>query len=148
MVDATSAQYIYMACVEMCWQPLLRGGKRLDVEIAPTKKIRVLGLDRRSVKDLAWCAATYGVNRLYWVDGYLLCLEVYEKSIEPEIKNKEFPISHVCYAEFPKYERKFEVDMSLQVPIVNASDMKIFKKLLTAILHYEKEDQTVKKTRA
>lgn len=112
----------------------------MDVKIAPTRKISVLGLDKRSVKDMAWCAATYGMNRLYWVDGYLLCLEVYEKSIEYEIKNKVLPISHVCYAEFPKYERIFEVDKSFQIPIVNVSDMKIFKSILRAILKGEKEN--------
>ncbi len=109
----------------------------MEVEIAPTRKIRVLGLDKRSLKDIAWCAATYGMNRLYWVDGYLLCLEVYEKSIEHEIKNREFPISHVCYVEFPKYDKMFEIDKSLQIPIVNASDMKIFKDLLAAIIKDE-----------
>lgn len=115
----------------------------MDVEIVPTRKISVLGLDKRSVEDLAWCAATYGVSRLYWVDGYLLCLEVYEKSFEHEIENKEFPISQVCYAEFPKHEKMFEVDKSLQIPIVNVSDMEIFKSLLTAIL--KNEDSTRKK---
>jgi hypothetical protein len=111
----------------------------LDVKIVPTRKISVLGLDKRSVKDIAWCATTYGMSRLYWVDGYLLCLEVYDKSFEHEIKNKEFPISHVCYAEFPKYKRMYEVDKSLQIPIVNTSDMKLFKSLLKAILDNEKE---------
>jgi len=119
--------------------------KDLDIEIVPTRKITVLGLDKRSVKDLAWCAATYGMSRLHWVDGYLLCLEVYDKSFEYEIKNKEFPISHVCYAEFPKYEKMFEVDKSFQIPIVNASDMKIFKSLLAAILKNEKENPAAKK---
>ena len=109
----------------------------MDVEIVLTRKISILGLDKRSFKDLAWCATTYGMSRLYWVDGYLLCLEVYEKSFEHEIKNKEFPISQVCYAEFPKYEKMFEVDKSLQIPIVNASGMKIFKNILMAILKNE-----------
>jgi len=116
----------------------------LDVEIVPTRKVSVLGLDKRSVRDIAWCAATYGVNRLYWLDGYLLCLEVYDKSFEYEIKNKEFPVSHVCYAEFPKYERLFEVDKSLQIPIVNVSDMRLFKSLLKAILDNEKKNPTAK----
>lgn len=120
----------------------------MDVEIVPTQKISVLGLDKRSVKDMAWCAATYGMSRLYWVDGYLLCLEVYEKSFEHEIKSKEFPISHVCYAEFPKYERIFEVDKSLQIPIVNASSMKIFKKLLATILNYERENSNTNESQA
>ena len=115
------------------------------MEIAPTRKISVLGLDKRSVWDIAWCAATYGMNRLYWVNGYLLCLEVYEKSIEYEIKNKKFPISHVCYAKFSKYEKMYEVDKSFQIPIVNVSDMKIFKSLLAAILNNEKENSTAKK---
>ena len=119
--------------------------KDLDVEIVPTPKITVLGLDKRSVKNLAWCATTYGMSRLHWLNGYLLCLEVYDKSFEYEIKNKEFPISHVCYAEFPKYEKMFEVDKSLQIPIVNASDMKMFKNLLAAILKNEKENPTAKK---
>lgn len=44
----------------------------MDVEVAPTRKVTILGLDKRSVSDIAWCAATYGVNRLYWVNGYLM----------------------------------------------------------------------------
>jgi len=111
----------------------------VKVKIAPTRKISILGLDKRSVKDIAWCAATYGVNRLYWIDGYLLCLEVYEKSFEHELKNREFPISQICYSEFPKYEKIYEIDKSLQIPLVDVSDMKIFKSVLTAILNNEKE---------
>jgi len=112
----------------------------MDVEISPTRKINILGLDKRSVSDIAWCATTYGVNRLYWIEGYLLCLEVYEKSFEHELKKREFPISQICYAQFPKYEKIYEVDKSLQTPLVNVSDMKIFKSILTAILNTEKED--------
>ncbi|MCS7115376.1 MAG: hypothetical protein RMJ15_07920 [Nitrososphaerota archaeon] len=112
----------------------------MDVEISTTKKVRVLGLDKRSVGDIAWCATTYGANRLYWVDGHLLCLEVYEKSFEQELKNKEFPISQICYAEFPRYEKIYEVDKSLQIPVVNVSDMKIFRSLLRAILENREKD--------
>jgi hypothetical protein len=111
----------------------------MDVEISPTKKVTILGLDKRSVNDVAWCATTYGMSRLYWIDGYLLCLEVYEKSFEHEIKTKEFPISQICYAPFPKYEKIYEIDKSLQIPIVNISDMQIFKGILKAILKNEKE---------
>lgn len=118
--------------------------KDLDVEIVPTQKVRILGLDKRSVRNITWCATTYGVSRLYWLDGYLLCLEVYDKSFEYELKTKQFPISHVCYAEFPKYERMFEVDKSLQIPIVNVSDMKLFKNLLAAILENEKNSKAKK----
>jgi len=114
----------------------------MKVEIAPTRKISVLGLDKRSVNNIAWCAATYGLNRLYWIDGHLLCLEVYEKSFEHELKNKEFPISQICYAEFPKYEKIYEIDKSLQIPLVNVSDMEIFKSILTAILNNEKENSS------
>jgi hypothetical protein len=109
----------------------------MDIEIAPTNKIRILGLDRRSIENVAWCAATYGTSRLYWIDGYLLCLEVYEKSFEHEIKSKEFPISQVCYTKFPKYEKLYEIDKSVQIPIVNVSDMKLFQNILKAILEIE-----------
>jgi hypothetical protein len=110
------------------------------VEIAPTRKITVLGLDKRSVGDVAWCATTYGVNRLYWINGYVLCLEVYEKSFEHELKKREFPISQICYAEFPKYEKIYEVEKSLQIPLVNVSDMRIFQSLLKAILDEDKKN--------
>lgn len=106
----------------------------MEVEITPTKKIIVLGVDKRSLEDLAWCATTYGINRLFWVEGYLLCVEVYEKSFEHEIKRREFPISQVCYTSFPKYTRVFEVEKGMRIPIVNASDMRIFSNLLKAIL--------------
>ena len=112
----------------------------MEVEITPTRKITVLGLDKRSVGNIAWCATTYGANRLYWIDGYLLCLEVYEKSFEHELKKREFPISQICYAKFPKYEKLYEVEKSLQLPIVNASDMQIFQAILKAILEKEKEN--------
>lgn len=114
--------------------------RSVKVEIAPTRKISILGLDKRSVEDIAWCAATYGLNRLYWVDGHLLCLEVYEKSFEHELKNKKFPISQICYTEFPEYRRIYEVDKSLQIPIVNVSNMKLFKSILTAIINNEKRE--------
>ncbi len=81
------------------------------------------------------------MNRLQWINGYLFCLEVYEKSLEHEIKTNEFPISHVCYAEFPRYEKIYEVDKSFQIPIVDVSDMGIFKALLKAVLDDE-EDRT------
>lgn len=110
----------------------------MDVEISPTKKIILLGLDNRSRENIAWCAATYGANRLYWVDGYLLCLEVYEKSFEQELKKKEFPVSQVCYVKFPKYEKLYEIDKSFQIPVVNVSDMKLFQGILKAMLENEK----------
>jgi hypothetical protein len=106
----------------------------MDVEVNPTKKIVVFGVDERSSENISWCAATYGINRLFWVDGYLLCVEVYDKSFEHEIESREFPISHVCYTRFPKYMKVFEVEKGMQIPIVDASDMQVFKSLLKAIL--------------
>jgi hypothetical protein len=76
----------------------------LDIEVLPTKKVVVLGLDRRPLDDLIWCASTYSINRLFWIDGYLLCDEVYEKAFEHEIAKHEFPISQLCYTEFPDIE--------------------------------------------
>jgi len=106
----------------------------MKVEVVPTKRLVVLGVDKRSLENLAWCATTYGINRLFWVDGYLLCVEVYERSFEHEIKRREFPISQVCYTSFPKYTKVYEVEKGMQIPIVNASDMQIFNSLLKAIL--------------
>jgi predicted ATPase len=110
------------------------GCREMKVEIKPTEKVKVLGLDERSLESMAWCAATYGINRLFWVDGHLICTEVYEKSFEHEIAEGEFCISQVCHAEYPRYTRVYEVERGTQVPIVDASDMKIYRKLLEAIL--------------
>jgi len=109
------------------------------VEIAPTKKLVLLGVDSRSLENLVWCAVTYRIDRLLWVDGYLLCVEVYEKSFEHEIENKEFPISQVCYAKYPKYTPIYEVRKGAEIPIVNASDLRIYKGILKAIQKHEKE---------
>ncbi len=111
----------------------------MDVEISPTRKLVVLGLDKRSVKNIAWCAATYGVNRLYWIGGYLLCLEVYDKSFEHELKKKEFPVSQICYVESPKYEKIMEIDKTFQIPVIDVSDMKIFQSIIKAISDCEKK---------
>ena len=111
----------------------------MDIEIAPTRKITVLGLDKRSMDNISYCAATYGVSRLYWINGYALCLEVYEKAFEHELKKQEFPVSQICYAEFPKYEKIYEIDKSFQIPVVNVSDMKIFQGIMAAILEHEKK---------
>jgi hypothetical protein len=115
------------------------GCTEMRVEIKPTEKVTVLGLDERSLEGIAWCAATYGINRLFWVDGHLLCTEVYDKSFEHEIEEGEFCISQVCHAEYPKYTRVYEVERGTQVPIVDASDMQIYRKLLEAILEHEGE---------
>ena len=110
----------------------------MDVEIQPTKKLVVLGLDKRPLEDLIWCASTFGINRLFWIDGCLLCAEVYEKAFEHEIAKREFPISQVCYAEFPKYKKYYEVEKGVHVPIVNVTGLKIFENLLKAIRKSDK----------
>lgn len=112
----------------------------MEVEISPTRKVLILGLDKRSVKNITWCAASFGMSRLYWIGGYLLCLEVYDKSFEHELKSKEFPISQICYCEFPKYEKMYEVDKSFQIPVVDATDMELFKKILAKILEHQKKN--------
>ncbi len=98
----------------------------------------VLGVDERSLENLLLCAATYGVNRLFWVDGHLLCVEVYDQSFTHELREREFPISHVCHTQLPKYTRALEVEKGMQLPVVNASDTQLFTSLLKAILKEEK----------
>jgi hypothetical protein len=110
----------------------------MEVEIKPTKKAIVLGLDSRSTENMAWCAATFGINRLFWVDGHLLCTEVFEKSFDHEIEEGEFYISQVCYSKLPEYRKVLEVEKGTEIPIVNASDMKIYRSLLKAIQEHEK----------
>ncbi|MGD8505291.1 MAG: hypothetical protein PVF15_01335 [Candidatus Bathyarchaeota archaeon] len=112
----------------------------MEVEITPTRKVVILGVDKRKLEDLTWCASTYGANRLYWIDGYLLCLEVYEKSFEHEIKTKEFPISQICYTKLPKQSKTFEVERGVKLPVVNVSEMRIFQNILKAILNADKEN--------
>ena len=106
----------------------------MDIEVTSPKKIVIYGIEERKLENLVWCAVTYGVNRLFWIDGYLFCLEVYEKSFEHEIKEKIFPISQLCYARLPKYTRTYEVEKGLQLPIVDVSDTKLYRKLLDKIL--------------
>ena len=110
----------------------------MDVEIAPTKKVVVFGVDKRPLEDLIWCASTFDIHRLFWLDGYLLCAEIYEKAFEHEIVKREFPISQVCYTEFPKYKKYYEVEKGVNIPIVNVTGVKIFTNLLKAIKENEK----------
>ncbi|MFP3984643.1 MAG: hypothetical protein ACLFU9_01575 [Candidatus Bathyarchaeia archaeon] len=113
----------------------------MDIEVVPTKKVVVLGLDKRSSEDLIWCASTFNINRLFWINGYLICAEVYEKAFEHEIAKREFPINQVCYTEFPAYKKFYEVEKGIHLPIVNVTGVKIFTCLLQAIL---KDDENCK----
>jgi len=106
----------------------------IDVELRPTRHVVVLGYDERDVRNMLYCALTYGVNRLFWVDGYLLCIEVYEESFKREMDDGVFYVSHVCYARYPEYRKVIEIEKGAQLPVVNASDMRIPKAILEAIL--------------
>ena len=106
----------------------------MEVEVRPTERVIVLGVDHRSVENLAWCAATYGVNRLFWVDGHLLCLEVYERALEIEMESGELYISQLCIAEMPRYVRLLEVGKGTEIPVVDMTDMQLYRKLLRAAL--------------
>jgi len=112
----------------------------MEIDIRPTKKVVVMGLDERSLDDMAWCAATFGINRLFWVDGYLICTEVFEESFKHEIENGEFCISQACYTKFPRYIRLHEVEKGTQIPIVDVSGMRIYRNLIKAIQEYEKSE--------
>ncbi|UCD44533.1 MAG: hypothetical protein JSV27_10485 [Candidatus Bathyarchaeota archaeon] len=112
----------------------------MEVEIRPTGKVVVLGLDERAKENLTWCAATFGINRLFWVDGHLICTEVFEKSFEREIESGEFPISQVCYTSLPRYSKILEVEKGTEIPVVDASDMEIYRRLLKAIKEHEKKE--------
>ena len=111
----------------------------LEVEIKPTEKIVVLGLDERSLEHMAWCAATFGINRLFWSDGYLLCTEVFEESFKHEIEKGEFCISQVCYTRQPRFSRVHEVEKGTQIPVVDVSEMRVYRSLVKAIKEHEAE---------
>jgi hypothetical protein len=72
-------------------------------------------------------------------------MEVYEKSFEHEILTGEFPISQVCYAKFPEYQKFYEVERGVQIPVVDVSDMKLFQAILKAILNQEKTSEEQEK---
>ena len=112
----------------------------LEVDIKPTRKIIILGLDERKPENIGFCAITFGATRLFWVEGYILCLEVYEKSLEYEIEKGKFYISHLCYAKFPKYRKVLEVEKGMQIPIVNVSDMQIYREIIKAILNFKSKN--------
>ena len=105
----------------------------MEVRYKPTRVITVLGLDKRSPENLAWCAVTYGASRLFWIDGYLICAEVYDKSFEQEMEDGEFTITHLCYAPFPRYCKVLEVEKGAHSPVVKVEDLKMFRELLKFI---------------
>lgn len=105
----------------------------MRIKIIPTQSIRIYGIDERSIDNLAWCATSFGINRFFWIKGYLLCLEVYERSLKYEIEKGFFPISQICYTPLKKYRKIYEVQRGVEIPIVNVSDMKIYQEIIHAI---------------
>lgn len=105
----------------------------MKVKVTPTREVHILGLDERDLNDIFWCAMSYRADRLFWVDGYLLCIENFEEAMNYELEKSIFPISQVCYTKFPKYAKYREVEKGLQIPIVNASDMKLYREIVEAI---------------
>lgn len=109
----------------------------VEVNIRPTRKIVILGLDEREPENIGFCAITFGASRLFWVDGFLLCLEVYEKAFEYEVERGAFYISHLCYSKFPKYGKILEIERGTQIPIVDVSDMQIYREITRAIMDFK-----------
>ena len=105
----------------------------MKVSLTPVKEIRLLGLDERSLCNLLWCAASYRMDRLFWADGYLFCMEMYDKSFDFEVERGILPVSQVCYTRFPKYEKYYEVEKGIQLPIVDVSEMQLYRGFLRAI---------------
>ena len=105
----------------------------MNIKITPTKEVNILGLDERNIDNIFWCAMSYRSDRLFWADGYLLCIENSEDSMKYEIEKGVFPISQVCYIRFPKYVKFYEIEKGLQIPIVNVSDMRLYKEIVKAI---------------
>ncbi len=101
--------------------------------IIPTKEVLILGLNERELEKLVWCAVASGMTRLFWLEGYLLCLEVFEKSFDYEIERGFLPVSQVCYARFPKYAQIYKVSGGHELPIIDVSDLTIYRAILDAI---------------
>jgi len=105
----------------------------MKINIDPTKEVKILGLDERSLRNLLWCALSYRMERLMWADGILFCMEVYDKAFDHEVKTGCFPISQLCYCPFPKYEKYYEVERGAQIPIVDVSTMTLYREIVQAI---------------
>ena len=105
----------------------------MKVNITVTKAVKILGLDERHIENLLWCALSFRMDRLLWVDGYLLCLEIYDDAFDYEIKDGYFPISQICYAKFPKYMKLYEIEKGVQLPIVDVSDMNLYREIAKTI---------------
>ncbi len=79
---------------------------------------------------------------MFWAEGYLFCIENYEDAISYEMDEGFFPISQVCYARLPTYKKYHEVEKGVQIPIVNVSDMKLYREIVAAIKAGEAESES------
>ncbi len=46
-------------------------------------------------------------------------------------------MGQVCYAKFPKYTKSYEVEKSVQIPIVDVSDMYLYREIARTIKAHE-----------
>ncbi len=113
----------------------------MKVSLAPVKEIRLLGLDERSLCNLLWCATSYRQDRLFWAEGYLFCIEMYDKSFDSEVESGILPISQVCYTHFPRYAKYYEVEKGIQLPIVDVSDMGLYRGIVRAIKRVDRKNE-------
>lgn len=111
----------------------------MEIKITPTKDVRILGIDKRDLEKLAWCSVTSGVGRLFWIDGYLICMEVYEKAFEYEAEKGFFPISQLCYTKLQNYAPVYDVGRGTQLPVTDVSDMRLYRAILCTIKAHEKK---------
>jgi len=114
----------------------------MKVNVTPTKEVRIFGLDERSTSNIFWCAISYRADRLFWAEGYLFCIENCEDSMSYEFENGVFPISQICYIKFQKYAKYYEVEKGLQIPIVDVSDMNLYKEIVKCIKDKEASNST------
>ncbi len=105
----------------------------MRISINPTKEVKIFGLDERPLKNLLWCALSYRMDRLMWADEILFCVEVPEGAFDHEVEKGYFPISQICYCEFPEYAKYYEVEKGAQIPIVDVSHMRLYGEIIRAI---------------
>ena len=65
---------------------------------------------------------------------------MYDKSFDFEVERGILPISQVCYTHFPKYEKYYEVEKGIQLPIVDVSDMELYRGITRAIKKMDREN--------
>ena len=113
----------------------------MKVNVIPTREVRILGLDERPLDRLLWCVLSFGMDKLFWADGYLFCLEVYEKALQYEVEQGFFPISQICYIKFPKYMTYYEVERRTKIPIIDVSNMRFYSEIVKKIKTREKQER-------